>query len=81
MEIINPKMAKILKVIYEQGGGMTANKIAKIIDFSGITVRKYLRVALKNELVTTDKKIQNTKRKTRGKTIRYSINYAKINRK
>ena len=78
IEVINLRMAKILKVIYEQGGGMTANKIAKIIDFSGITVRKYLRVAMKNELVITDKKIENTERKTRGKTIRYSLDLVKL---
>jgi len=49
--LLNSKERDILRVLHKQGGSMTPNEIAKETGFSYVTIRKYLKRLIEDEVI------------------------------
>lgn len=77
--ILNHKMRTIVLVIHRQGGAMSPNEISRETGISYVTVQKYLGELLTLEVLKIVDGEKMVKKKTRGQTIRYSLDYDLIN--
>ena len=76
--MIKDKERVILHYIDSQGGGVTPNEIVEKTGISYVTVKKYLKGLVEEDILEVEGCGEEKKTTTRGKTKRYYINYGLI---